>query len=91
MVARVRMSNMLQVAYAAAIKAVIARCNSDTGTNLAQSLQGIIVDWQTAQINGIKDAFGENRAEELLRGCRVSSITYLYSAIIIKHITYCRI
>ena len=34
-------------------------------------LKGIIVDWASAQIAGLKDALGEERAEELLRGCKV--------------------
>ena len=69
MVARIRMTNMSQMAYSAAVKAAFERCNRDCSCNLAEKLRGITVDWQ---INGIKDALVEEHAEELLRGCRVS-------------------
>lgn len=70
-VSRVRMNKMTDQAYGAALKAIIERCKRDSNCTLESTLKGIIVDWQTSQINGIKEAFGAERAEELLRGCRV--------------------
>ena len=70
-VARVRMSRMSGTAYGVAIRAVIECCNKDNGDNLVDKLKSIVVDWSTAQINGIKFAFGEKRGAELLRGCQV--------------------
>lgn len=73
-VARVRMTKMTEVAYGAALKAIVDRCNRENKCDLAQVLKGIIVDWASAQIAGLKDALGEERAEELLRGCKVSML-----------------
>jgi hypothetical protein len=70
-VARVRMSKMTGPAYGAAIRAFIECCNKENGGNLIDKLKGIVVDWSSAQINGIKFAFGEERGKELLRGCQV--------------------
>ncbi len=43
-----------------------------TKSTSVNSLKAILVDWATAQIEGLKRAVGEERAEELLRGCQVS-------------------
>ena len=55
----------------AAIRAFIECCSKRNGGNHIDKLQGIIVDWSSAQINSIKFALGEERGEELLRGCQV--------------------
>ena len=65
------MSKMTKQANTAAIKAVIGRCNAENKSDLGGTLKGIIVDWSSAQIAGIKNAFGEEKSEELLRGCKV--------------------
>jgi len=70
-VARVRMTTMTKEAYAAAFRGIIDCCNQDNKTNLLDTLKGVIVDWATAQIQGLKAAVGNERAEELLRGCQV--------------------
>ena len=70
-VARVRMSKMTATAYGTAIRAIVECCNKDNDGDLVQSLKGIVVDWSSAQISGVKFAFGETRGEELLRGCQV--------------------
>ena len=70
-VARVRMSKMTTTAYGSAVRALVECCNNENGGDIVNSLKGIIVDWCSAQVNGIKFAFGESRAEELLRGCQV--------------------
>lgn len=70
-VARVRMLKVTGAAYGAAIRAFIECCNKENGGNLIDKLKGIVVDWSSAQIRGIKFAFGEERGEELLRGCQV--------------------
>lgn len=66
------MSKMTEHAYSAAIKTTVDRCNRDNKSDLRSSLKGIIVDWSSAQIAGIKYVFGEERGEDLLRGCKVS-------------------
>lgn len=71
MIARVRMTHLTSSAYGAAIRAFIECCNKDNGGNFCETLKGVIVDWSSAQINGIKFAFGDERGEELLRGCQV--------------------
>lgn len=68
-VARVRMLKVTGAAYGAAIRAFIECCNKENGRNLIDKLKGT-VDWSSAQIRGIKFAFGEERGE-LLRGCQV--------------------
>ena len=53
---------------------ILNTCHTDTGIQIEEHdspLKGIIVDWQTAQINGIQTTFGSGRANELLRGCQV--------------------
>lgn len=65
------MSKMTGAAYGAAFRAFIECCIKDNGGNLVDKLKGIVVDWSSAQICGIKFAFGEERGEELLRGCQV--------------------
>ena len=62
---------MTGTAYGAAIRAFIECCNKENGGNLVDKLKGIVVDWASVQINGIKFAFGEERGDELLRGCQV--------------------
>ena len=62
------MTNLTSSAYGAAIRAFIKCCNKDNGGNLSDTLKGVIVDWSSAQISGIKFAFGDKREEELLRG-----------------------
>ena len=80
-VARVRMTKMTEVAYGAAVKAIFDRCNRENKCDLAQTLKGIIVDWASAQIAGVKDALGKERAEELLRGCKVSKHAFTMRSI----------
>ena len=70
-VARVRMATMTKEAYAAALQAIFQCCNQDNKTNVLDKLKGVIVDWATAQIEGLKVVAGEERAEQLLRGCQV--------------------
>lgn len=65
------MSKMTRAAYGAAIRGFIECCNKENGGNLVDKLKGIVVDSPSAQINGIKLAFGEERGEELLCGCQV--------------------
>ena len=71
-VARVRMTRMTEVAYGAAVKAVVDRCNRENKCDLPHTLKGIIVDWASAQIANLKDALGDECAEELIRGCKVN-------------------
>ena len=70
-VARVRMTSTSAQAYAVAISAVFDCCNDDNNTDVAKSLKAIIIDWSDAQIAGLKSVVGEQRSEELLRGCQV--------------------
>ena len=37
----------------------------------SNNLHGLIVDWSDAQIKGLKLAVGRERAEKLLKGCKV--------------------
>ena len=66
------MSKMTTIAYGSAVRALVECCDRENGGDLVDNLKGVIVDWSSAQVNGIKFAFGERRAEELLRGCQVS-------------------
>ena len=61
---------MTKVAYGAAMKGTVDQCNR-VKCNLAQMLEDIIVDWASAEIAGLKDAFGEERAEGLMYGNKV--------------------
>lgn len=55
-VARVRMSKMTASAYGAAIRAIVECCNKDNDGDLVHNLKGIVVDWSSAQISGVKFA-----------------------------------
>ena len=46
-------------------RAIVECCNKDNGVDLVHNLKGIVVDWSSAQIIGVKFAFGETRGEEL--------------------------
>ena len=73
-VARARMSLQTADMYATVLKDILNTCHTDTGIQIEEHdspLKGIIVDWKTAQINGIQTAFGSGRANELLRECQV--------------------
>ena len=65
------MTSMTKEAYAAALRAIFECCNQDNRVNILNTLKGVIVDWATAQIEGLKAVAGAKRAEELLRGCQV--------------------
>ena len=65
------MTTMTSDMYAAAIKGTVDCCNQDNGGDVVRKLKGVIVDWATAQIEGLKAVVGDDRAEELLRGCQV--------------------
>ena len=69
------MSKVSATAYGSAIRAVVECCERDNSGSL--NLKGLVVDWSSAQISGIKFAFGEEKAEELLRGCQVNEIHIL--------------
>lgn len=70
-VAHARMTSMTKEAYAAALRGIFECCNQDNDTNVVDTLKGVIVDWATAQIEGLKAAAGDEKAEQLLRGCKV--------------------
>ena len=54
-VARVTMSKITATAYGAAIRAIVECCNKANGVvDLVHNLKGIVVDWSSAQIIGVK-------------------------------------
>lgn len=65
------MTSMSKEAYAAALRGTFEYCNRDNNEDVVGTLKGVIVDWATAQIEGLKAAIGNVQAEELLRGCQV--------------------
>ena len=75
-VARVRMTSVTTEAYTAALQDIFECCNEDNSTNIFDCLKGVVVDWSTAQIQGLKAAVGEGRAEQLLRGCQVRDLVH---------------
>ena len=77
---------MTKEAYAAALQGVFECCQQDNKTSVLDTLQGVIVDWATAQIEGLKAALGEEKAEQLLRGCQVY-ITIYYAYIHTRNIS----
>lgn len=62
-VARVRMATMT---YAAVLQGAVTKTNVKM-----DKLKGVIVDWATAQIEGLNVVAGEKRTEKLLRGCQL--------------------
>ncbi len=70
---------MSKVAYAAALQGIFECCNQDNRANILDTLKGVIVDWATAQIEGLKAAVGEERAEQLLHGCQVRDLLHMDS------------
>lgn len=63
-IGRIRLNKQNSNAYCLAFKKLLQKCSSD-------NLRGLIVDWSDAQIKGLQLAVGNNRAEKLLKGCRV--------------------
>ena len=62
---------MTKEAYAAVLQAMFECCNQDNRVNVLNTLKGVIVDWATAQIEGLKEVAKE-QAEQLLKGCQVA-------------------
>ena len=63
-IARIRLDKQCSTAYFLAFKKLLEKVSSNT-------LHGLIVDWSDAQIKGLKLAVGSERAEILLKGCKV--------------------
>ena len=63
-IARIRLDKQCSTAYFLTFKKLLEKVSSN-------NLHGLIVDWSDAQIKGLKLAVGGERAEKLLKGCKV--------------------
>ena len=66
------MDKLNSAAYCLAFKKIFEKCEACNSQFLdGDSLTGIVVDWSDAQINGLHLAIGKEKAEKLLKGCKV--------------------
>ena len=73
-VARVRLDRVNKESYANAFTAIFHTMEQDHPEfQLGTTLKGIILDWSDSQYAGLADAIGSDLAEQLVKGCRVSS------------------
>ena len=63
-IGRIRLNKQNSNAYRLAFKKLLEKCPSG-------NLLGLVVDWSDAQIKGLQLAVGNEKAEKLLKGCRV--------------------
>ena len=76
-VARVRMNKLDASAYSQAFKAIfgeVQKKHPDFG--VGKTLKGIVADWSDTQLQGLQDAVGEEKANNVVKGCQVR-ISYL--------------
>ena len=63
-IGRLRIDKQNSSAYCLAFKKLFEKCSNS-------NLRGLIVDWSDAQIKGLQLAVGSEKAEMLLKGCKV--------------------
>ena len=63
-ISRVRLNKQSSEAYRLAFKKVLQKCPSE-------NLLGLVVDWSDAQIKGLQLAVGIEKADKLLKGCKI--------------------
>ena len=72
-VARVRLNRLDTEAYSKCFQTVFSTVRQDHPQfRVGKMLVGIITDWSDQQFNGLAEAIGEEPAEKLVKGCRVS-------------------
>ncbi len=73
-VARVRLDRVNKESYTDAFRAIFHTVEQDyPDFKLGTTLNGIILDWSDSQYAGLAGAIGPELAEQLVKGCRVSS------------------
>ena len=71
-IARVWLNNQSQQGYKLAFKKMFDACREKHSEfELGDSLKAIILDWSDAEINGLKEAIGDDLATSLIKGCKV--------------------
>ena len=71
-VARVRMNKLDASAYSQAFQAIFGEVHKKhPAFGVGKTLKGIIADWSDTQLQGLQDAVGEERANNVVKGCQV--------------------
>ena len=87
----VRMDKLDSSAYEAAFHSIF----TDTKKNhpefdVGKTLKGIVADWSDTQMNGLKLAIGETKANKVVKGCQVffhTKLSYNKYSFSIRYIT----
>ena len=71
-IGRIRMNKQDSNAYALAFRKLFSKIKEDhPHYSVGETLLGLVVDWSDAQIKGLQHAIGKEKAEQLLKGCKV--------------------
>ena len=71
-VCRIRLTKQTHKGYALCFRLMFDRCKKECPSfELGRTLVGIVVDWSDAEAQGLRDAVGEELANQLLKGCQV--------------------
>ena len=58
--------------YALAFRKLFSKIQVDNPHySVGETLLGLVVDWSDSQIKGLQLAIGKEKAEQLLKGCKV--------------------
>ena len=76
-VCRIHLTKQTHEGYALCFRLMFDRCKKEFPsfelgkTLLGKTLLGIVIDWSDAEAQGLRDAVGEELANQLLKGCQV--------------------
>ena len=71
-VCRIRLTKQTHEGYALCFRLMFDRCKKECSSfELGKTLVGIVIDWSDAEAQGLRDAVGEELANQLLKGCQV--------------------
>ena len=69
---RVWLDNQSSSGYRLAFHKMFESCKEKfPNFTIGKTLKAIVLDWNDAQINGLKAAIGESQATALIKGCKV--------------------
>ena len=69
-IGRVRLDKQDKNAYSLAFRKIFQKCK-EINPKYLEFLLGLVVDWSDAQIKGLQQVVGEEKADKLLKGCKV--------------------
>ena len=71
-VARVRMNKLDASAYKQAFESIFTHVKKlHPIFDVGKTLKGIIADWSDTQLKGLQEAIGEEKTNQVIKGCQV--------------------